>query len=79
MANQVWDAYGVWMGMDLGMDLASPSFGRNFGLDIRLHGITGTTNGETYKKKGLTGYGFIGRTHGYVHFFVLGTVPMRIP
>ena len=36
--------------MDLGMDLASPSFGRNFGPDIRLHGISGTTNGQTYKK-----------------------------
>ena len=51
---------GYGLGMDLGMDLTSPSFGRNFGPDIRLHGISGTTNGQTYKKKFklFTGYGF---------------------
>ena len=45
--------------MDLGMDLTTPNFGRNLGPDIRLHGITGTTNEQTYKKKIklLTGYG----------------------
>ena len=46
---------GYVLGMELGMDLASPSFGRNFGPDIRLDGIIGTTNGQTYKKKGSRG------------------------